>query len=310
MKNQPEISISIVTHNSAKKIQACLNSVLRQQELAAQSWEIFISDNASADETLKKIKRLKKGNRAIQVLSYPKNLGFGGAHNRVLKKARGRFFLILNDDVVLQPRYLSQLLERLKSDTRLAAVTGKLRDRKSGVVDTGIYLLTPWRKMLRISGRSAEIAQRPGLQGLLGLSTGVTGCAALFRTSCLRQEPFDASYFMYGEDVDVCWRLQKRGYRFAEVSGAIAVHSRSYRFLKRFDVEEYLRARVLINRYFSVAKNENIANLLFWAPAYFAYETAQLSYLILRDPGLLKIYPEMIKRIPAYLKVRSTKAKR
>src|SRR4030066_144965 len=117
----PEISVQIVTFNSAQTISNCLDSVYRSAP--KENLEILVWDNASRDNTEALISQKFPG---VKIFHSVENLGFGASHNQLLEQAKGDFILILNPDAYLKNGCLTQLLEFLQNHPQLGAVGPKL----------------------------------------------------------------------------------------------------------------------------------------------------------------------------------------
>src|SRR4030067_412267 len=116
-----ELSVLIVTYNSAGTIQSCLESL--HAFSAGIDLEVLLWDNASADATVQKA---REAFPRVRIYESPENLGFGRGHNQLLERAKGKFILILNPDTYLKPNCVSRLLEFLKSHPETGAVGPKL----------------------------------------------------------------------------------------------------------------------------------------------------------------------------------------
>jgi len=286
-KTSPTVLISLLTYNSEETIAPVIESILNQ---SYKNVNLCISDNGSTDNTVKTIK--KKVPEATIVQN--ENIGYGKAHNRVISSSREDFLLILNDDVILHKDYIKSSVEFMKSNNYTAALTGLLFEAES--LDTleknerglDLYLLTPYRKTKPVSMKSDR-----------SLIYGITGAAPFFRLDILRTlspENFDEDFFMYFEDVDICWRLHRAGYSIDLNDETFGWHMRSYSFKKRKKLPLHLRKCVYLNRYFTILKNENFKDFLLNLPFFIAYESVQFLYILLFDIKCMSLYSDFIKR--------------
>src|SRR3989344_8727538 len=115
------LTVSIVNFNSGNYVLNCLDSLEKLKDEVAL--EIFIVDNASTDDSLKKIK-LKFPN--CHFISNSENLGFGKAHNLVLKQAKTEYILILNPDTEIKKKVLSCIVDFLEENPDVGAASSKV----------------------------------------------------------------------------------------------------------------------------------------------------------------------------------------
>ena len=108
------VSVSIVTHQSARHVEACLDAVRAQGPCVR---EILLADSGSRDDTLA---RVRAGFPEVRVHVLGRNAGFAAAHNHNFKRSRGSFWFVLNPDVVLRPGCIESLLACLRRDAGLA----------------------------------------------------------------------------------------------------------------------------------------------------------------------------------------------
>ncbi len=110
---QKELTVSILTFNSAKIIAECLSNF---SEDAFDKYEIFVIDNASKDNTLQIV---KENFPKVQIIANKQNIGFGRANNIVLRNATTEFSLILNPDAFIEELEIEKCLEIFFSNIKL-----------------------------------------------------------------------------------------------------------------------------------------------------------------------------------------------
>jgi GT2 family glycosyltransferase len=222
------VSVLIVTHNDAKVLPQCLES-LRQQDYP--SIECVIVDNASIDDTRMLLTNLKG---ADQVIFNETNRGFAASQNQALSYARGDWILLLNPDVILSRGFLTQLIAAAETDPAIGMASGKLLRWIPGgdppltnVIDsTGIF----FRKNLRHLDRGSEEVDR-GQYDQAAFVFGVTGAAALHRRQMVEDvsvmgEFLDESFFLCRDDADLAWRAQLMGWSCIYTPQAVGWHVR------------------------------------------------------------------------------------
>lgn len=225
-----DIGIIIANWNGQNLLMECLNGILHQTLLPRT---IFVVDNGSSDGS---VAAIRERFPYVQVLALPTNTGFSSANNRgiaqILLDNNIRYVLTLNNDVVLEPSFLfaaRQCAER-HAGKQLGAIQGKLmrmNDRKT-FDSTGMLTFIDTSAVNR---GHAEIdhAQYEQEEEVFGASAS----AALYTRTALEQtqltqgEFFDNTYFAYGEDVDLAWRLRLMGFRSYYTPSAQGFHRHS-----------------------------------------------------------------------------------
>lgn len=213
-----ELSIIIVNYNVKPFLEQCLLSVaIALRNINA---EVIVVDNASSDNSIIELEPLFP---TVQFIRSKENLGFAKANNLGLTHAKGRYILFLNPDTIVAEDSLSLCLQYLDQHLNCGAV--------------GVRMINGFGKFLPESKR-AKPSLTNTLFKLLGLAR-VFPRSSIFNqyalghlSSHLRHEVdvlagaffltrkqvldelggFDTSFFMYGEDIDLCIRIQKAGY--------------------------------------------------------------------------------------------------
>lgn len=203
----------MVNYNARDHLLNCVRS-LRADGVA----EVVVVDNGSNDGSAEAVRRADPD--AVW-LSTGRNLGYGGAANRGVARATGALVLICNADVVIEPGAVKALAATLEGDERLAIVGpriedpfGKLYPSPRTFPDLGVAfghaflgLVAPTNRFTR---RYRMLDWDHGATGSVDWVSG--SCFLARRTAFDDLGGFDESYFMYVEDVDLCWRASRRGW--------------------------------------------------------------------------------------------------
>jgi hypothetical protein len=202
-----QISVIIVTYQTADLIGACLDSVIRQ---TGHHREIIVVDNASTDGTANLI---AADYPAVHLIVNTENLGFAAANNQALSHCRGRYLLFLNPDTVLQEGCLTAAVAYMDAHPEVG-LAGLEVLNSDGTKQDSVSL-----RYLNQRYTSGE------LTGLPGTIAAVLGAAMIApRTAITAVGGFDADFFLYGEDEDLCLRLRRRGYQIGYITGARVIH--------------------------------------------------------------------------------------
>lgn len=244
----PWLSIVIVNWNAAETLRRCLAS-LRPQ--ATADVELVVVDNGSADDSLAVARNAWP--EAVLV-SLPDNRGFAEGSNRGIAVARGAWVLTLNNDTVVEPGFL----ETLERAARAAPDdVGMLQPRvmlegRGRLNSTGVVVHRDGSAHDRDFG--ADPAARTDADEILCVTAG----AGLYRRAMLdaiRTEAgwFDASYFMYFEDVDLGWRGRLAGWRASYLPDASVDHA--FQGTSRRHGRHFVTIQCMRNRVRTLLKN-------------------------------------------------------
>ena len=208
----PSVSIIIVSWNAKSVVQTCLPSVVATDY---PNVEIIFADNASRDGTAAWIAREYP---EVKVVRHPDNWLFCRGNNAALPHATGRFVVLLNNDVEVPPGWLHPLVDAATEAPDVAAVQPKMlqyddRERFEYAGAAGGYLDRAGYPFTR--GRLFDTMERD--RGQYDDARDVfwaTGAALLLRRSALEEVGLlDERFEMHMEEIDLCWRLQRHGYR-------------------------------------------------------------------------------------------------
>lgn len=292
------VSVHIVTYNSAKDIEVCLEAVCRQSYRLAQ---VVVVDNASTDNTLERVHYFREGTRApIRVIENMKNTGFAPAHNQAIKQTSSDYVLILNPDVIISPRYVELLVEIMQQNPKIGGATGMLvlQSNPEIIDSTGLVMNRTWRAYDRGAGESIQHWNH---------STevfGVSGAAAMYSRKMIDDisidgEFFDDDFFAYKEDVDVAWRARLIGWKAYYRADALGFHKRGWKKGVRSTIPLFIRKHSFINRYKMIFKNLTGRRWLKNLPQILAYEIAVHGFILLREPRVLGAWIDFWREVPA-----------
>jgi N-acetylglucosaminyl-diphospho-decaprenol L-rhamnosyltransferase len=221
VNTEPVADIVIVNYNAASYLYACLQSVVT--ESVAQ---IVVVDNASTDNSSVVVEQMQREYPNIRWLPAGANLGFGGGVNRGFAATTQPFVFVMNPDAEIRPGAISSLLRFATSNPTVGVVGPRVVN-----LDGTTYP----------SARAFPNMVSAMLHGAFGLILPnnrwskryrtpsdvdwVSGTAMLLRRDAFESiGGFDERYFMYVEDVDLCWRLKRAGWEVAFDSAATVSH--------------------------------------------------------------------------------------
>ncbi len=255
------LTVSIATWNNRERAEECLRSVA--ESLRGIHAEIVVVDNASTDGTAAMIHEQFP---QVAVLRNERPLGFSANHNQVLRGARGRHVLLLNDDTVIVGDALKQALDFLESHPDAGAVGCTLL-RPDGTPEAIAQCvprpMDPLFPRLRRKVSAKDEAARGAEAAEVERWSGA--CLMIRRAALdpvgLLDERFDPAY---GEDTDLCHRIRRAGWRIYRLPGARVIHYRGQTARREFHDQAYRlqRARILWYR-----KHRSRADLVLYRAA-------------------------------------------
>ncbi len=213
MSEAPNVAIIVVHFGDPAVTSACLASITADPSPVNRT--VVVVDNDSS---------FRGTYKGVTIVSCPENPGFGAAVNRGIASLDGRSFdvyIVLNNDIVIRPGYLQAAHEALqRSDSRTAIVAGPLFLDESS---TRIWYAGGGVNFLTGTVRQGTSLKESHLEHEVGF---VPGAAFAIKPEAWTDSGgFDPSYFLYSEDVDLCLRLRRRGWRLMFDPNMVAVHS-------------------------------------------------------------------------------------
>jgi len=247
------VSIIIVNWNGKKWLAGCLEAVFNQ---SYRDIEVIVVDNNSSDDSLDFI---RANYPQIKVVENSSNLGFGRANNIGVKKSAGNTLFFLNNDTLMEGNLIEDLLqEKLAKSANI--VGPKILDYEKN----DIY-----------QSRKISI-DCTGYLGWGKRTFFVEGCALMIdKTDFLKLGGFDEKYFMYSEDIDLCWRAWLCGMKVEICDSVSLIHfgggSSEATMLtkgKRHVVPIFRRYEVEKNNLRNLLKNYSWFNLIWTVPMF------------------------------------------
>ncbi len=309
------VLVSIVTFNSARFLRHCLDSLKAQtsSDFTASLW-----DNASSDGTVEIATDYVDFLHTTHFSN--RNAGFCAAHNRAISESDTDYVLVLNPDVVLEPRFIDLMVSALDSDPMAGSASGKLLRWETGTADnaeppvpeggravidtTGIYLAPNQRHLDRGSGE-CDTGQYERREYVFGTS----GAAAFYRRAMLDSvrtgsEYFDEAFFAYREDADLAWRAQWLGWRCLYVPEAYGYHARLVLPERRAQLPAAINMHSFKNRFLLRLKNMDAGTYARFFLHITMRDIGALLYVLIRERSSLRAIPLLLNAMPKAWSVR------
>lgn len=246
------LSIIVVNYNSSGSILSCLQSI--RNWLERMSYELIVVDNHSTDNSCQLV---QEKFRDLCLVQNSENRGFARAVNQGFGRTRGKYLLILNPDVTITPGSIDRAIDFLNCHPEVGLLLPKLVNPDGTLqfscrtfynFPTLLFRRTPLgkifpnhqiiRKHLMMDWNHEEIRE---------VDWGLGACIFLRREALKGQNLFDERFFLYFEDVDLCFRLKKEGWKVLYYPEAVMVHA---------------HARMSAEGFFNRAKWEHFKSLI------------------------------------------------
>lgn len=224
------ISIIIVNYNSGEYLAKCVASI--KNTIEAKDHEIIIIDNKSTDQSLD---LAEKNNPNISILINKKNVGFSKANNAGIKKSRGDYLLFLNPDTELKDGAIYALLKFMQENSDAGACGPKVLNSdgtvqnqcKRGFPDplSSFYYFSGISRVFPKSRVFGHYLMTCLDDNAVNEVDALSGACMLVKADFIKSiGGFDEAYFLYGEDLDLCYRIKEQGRRICYIPKAEIVH--------------------------------------------------------------------------------------
>lgn len=221
MISLPSVAIVILNWNGKNFLKKFLPSVLRSDY---GNLSVIVADNASTDGS---IAFLKAGYPRVKLIENNINEGFAKGYNTALKQIKADYFILLNSDVEVEPDWISPVIDLMESDISIAACQPKILAYKNknkfeyagaagGWIDSFGY---PFCRGRVFDFCETDKGQYDDVAEIFWAS----GAALFVRASVFHElNGFDEFFFAHQEEIDLCWRMKRLGYKvFAQPTSVV-----------------------------------------------------------------------------------------
>ncbi len=229
----PKVCILIVHRNGEKIIDNCLRSISMTKY---SNFEVIVLLNGTEDNSEKIVRKYK-----VKIYKSEKNLGFAGGNNFLIKKSKSKYVIIMNDDVEVERDWINELVrfsERSNADICQPKVLS-LKNKKmfeyagasGGYIDKYGYPFCRGRVFDKVEKDYGQYDSPSRIFWACG------SCMLIKRSLLDKIGGFDEDFFMYGEELDLCWRANLSGFKIYSVPSSKVYHLGSYS-IKRARMEQ------------------------------------------------------------------------
>lgn len=223
------LSIVIVNWNTKELLARCLESIsgsfLSQAEPV--TYEVFVVDNASSDGSARMVTECFPW---VKLIENSENVGFARANNQAIDQSAGRYVLLLNSDTEVYPGALETLVQFMEAHPQAGGCGPRLLNADGSLQVSCHPILTPGREFWRLMfldriWRWATYDQQHWDASTPRQVEVIKGACFLLRRAALDQVGLlDGQYFMYTEEMDLCYRLLQAGWELWWVPQAKVTH--------------------------------------------------------------------------------------
>ena len=225
-----KLSIVIPTYNAHEWIQGCLDSIRLHHP--AFDYEIIVVDDLSTDDTVAIVRQQYPD---VRLFANEKNVGFGKTVNVGLQASAGDYILILNNDTWMHEGALDAMTAYLDAHGDVGIVGPKVLSGDGSLQQQCRRRIpTPMAALFYFTGVAKMFPKNPSVAGYLMTAAdenettevdAVSGACLMVRRSVLDTlQGFDPEYYLYGEDMDFCWRTKLAGWKVVYFPGAAITH--------------------------------------------------------------------------------------
>jgi len=259
------ISIIILNYNGEKFLENCIESIFKETKLA---YEIIIVDNNSPDKSGEK---LSKKIETCNFILNKKNVGVSEGLNIGIKNANGKYVVLLNNDLIVAPKWLDYLLEAYKKNGEGLYQPKFLKMNDKKIIDSAGNLINIFGFGFSREKGKEDYSQYNSIEEI-GFAAGT--CLFCSKKIFDKIGFLDEKFFAYNEDLDLGWRAKLLNYKSYYVPKSIAYHHGSAQW-KWSGEKFYLLER---NRWIVLLSNYNFITIIRLLPALLIIEIALLVF--------------------------------
>lgn len=268
----------MVNYRRAEMTRACMEALRAAFERVDGPTELVVVDNGSGDGSAGE---LRAAAPEAEVVELPENLGFPSGAQEGIRRSRGEWVALINNDVIVEPDALAEMLRVGESAPDVGSVAAQMRFAKSGDVinSAGLGVDRLGIAYDRLLGQPASASETEPIEVF-----GACGGAALHRRRMLDEiGGMDESYFFALDDADLSWRARMAGWRCLYAPAAVVQHHHGATTGHGSDLKYF---HVGLNRVRTVAKNADGRMLRRYGAAAIAYDLAYVSFVAVTDRTL------------------------
>ncbi len=257
----PDTAVVILNYNGIHYLQKYLRTV---EENLLRNCRVIVADNRSTDGS---IEYLRENHPKVEIIELEKNYGFAAGYNHALQRVQAEIFVLLNSDVRVTPNWLGVVLSHFEDPTvgavqpkvlaELAPECFEYAGACGGYMD---FLGYPFCRGRLFAHTERDEGQYDCCREIFW----ATGAAFFVRASAFHaMEGFEPEYFAHAEEIDLCWRMKRAGYKILVEPDATVYHVGGGTLAYDTPRKAFLNFR---NTLITSFKNEHTLRLIWWLP--------------------------------------------
>ena len=218
-----KVVVALLNHSTRHLLQKFLPPLLKTRY---DNFEILLIDNGSTDDSLDWV---REHYPQVRIVALPENMGYAKGYNKGLCGIDADYYVLLNTDVEVTPFWLAPVIERMEKEREIAAAQPKIRSWHEREKFEYAGACGGWIDQLGYpfcAGRIfATVEKDEGQYDELDEVFWASGAALFLRSRRFWElGGFDESFFAHMEEIDLCWRYQRAGYKVITVPEAVVYH--------------------------------------------------------------------------------------
>jgi hypothetical protein len=251
LSGAPSVAIVILNWNGRHYLQQFLPSVYAS---GYPGLRIIIADNGSTDDSLE---FLRNSFPQAETIVFDKNYGFAGGYNKALKQVQSDYYILLNSDVEVSPGWIEPIIELLESNEYYAACQPKILSYRNKQFFEYAGSAGGWLDLYGYPfarGRVFSICEEDkGQYNATSTIFWASGAALVIKSKVYHEmDGFDEYFFAHQEEIDLCWRIQLKGYKIFCCPKSVVYHVGGGTLPRGNSLKTFLNFR---NNHILIAKN-------------------------------------------------------
>ena len=235
-------TIIVVHRNGVALISRCLEAL---QSIVSNNDHVVVVDNGSSDQS---IERIKSEFQEVEVIENGCNNGFAAANNQVLSRGNSHYFLLLNNDVVVDSQLLEQIVSTFDQYPRAAVVSPQLCSANGDAQRSSKHFMQPIDEVL--PGFARRKKALPADSEVVQVDSVIGACMAVRASAINEAGILDEEFFFYFEETEWCNRFYKNEYTVLLDKRILVIHEKGYstRSVRNEAQIEMLNSRLIYYR--------------------------------------------------------------
>jgi len=223
LPHPPSVSVVILNWNGQNFLEKFLPSVMASEY---ENLSVIVADNASTDDS---VLFLRNNYPQIEIIANPENEGFAKGYNSALKKVNSDYYILLNSDVEVTKDWIKPVISLMESDNKIAACQPKILSFNNRLQFEYAGASGGWIDKLGYPfnrGRIFDFCETDkGQYNDVSEIFWATGAAFFVRSSAFHElNGFDEYFFAHQEEIDLCWRMKRVGYKIYVQPSSVVYH--------------------------------------------------------------------------------------